>query len=346
MERILGLCFILCFVQSVSCQQKKNYKIHTVGFYNLENLFDTIDDPNSKDEYSPILQIQENKSSVYWKKVDNMAKVLSEIGRETATTSASILGIAEVENEQVIQDLLATPYFKDLPYDYVHSESEDWRGIDVGLIYNKTLFSLTNFTSHNLIAWNSDGYRVRTRSQLVVSGYLDNELMYIIVNHWPSQREGKRKTEYLRKKSAELTLSIIDSIQSETPNPKLMILGDFNDNPNAKSLKMLTAKQHSGTNIDNIQMYNPFESMHKKGLGTLGYRDQLNLFDQIMVSSTMNTKTYENYQLYKAGIFNPNYLITKSGKYKGYPKRSFSNNKFTGGYSDHYPIYIYLIKSE
>ena len=131
----------------------------------------------------------------------------------------------------------------------------------------------------------------------------------------------------------------MDSIRSETTNPKIIILGDYNENPNDKNVKNLV-----GTKIDTYNFHNPFENLFKKGFGTIGYRDQMNLFDQIIMSTNMTSKNYNSYQLYKAGIFNPNYLTTKSGKYKGYPYRSFSNNTYTGGYSDHYPVYIYLIK--
>ena len=348
MKRIFFTCgFFFAFFFCISQNQgKKSYVINTIAFYNLENLFDTIDNPLKKDEYSPILQMKTNKSEAYWGKIDNMARVLSEIGKEKTGKSAAIIGICEIENSAILDDLLNTSYFKNQPYDYIHQESPDWRGIDVALIYNTTLFSPSDYKSYELKAWNDKGYRVRTRNQLLVSGYLDNELIHLIINHWPSQRSGKDKTSYLRNLSAKLTLSILVEIERENRNPKIIIMGDFNDNPTDNSIKKILAVKSDKKKLKENDLFNPFENMFKKGMSTLGFRDNINLFDQFILSSSISTNNYKVYQFYKAGIFNPTYLTTKQGKYKGYPYRSFANNKFTGGFSDHYPVYIYLIREK
>ena len=348
MKRILFACgFILahcfCFSQNSA---KKSYVINTIAFYNLENLFDTIDNPLTKDEYSPMLQMKTNKSEAYWSKIDNMAHVLSEIGKGKTGKTAAAIGVCEIENSAILEDILNTSYFKHQPYDYIHQESPDWRGIDVALIYNTTLFSPSDYKSFELKAWNDKGYRVKTRSQLLVSGYLDNELIYLIINHWPSQRSGKDKTAYLRKKSAELTMKIIDEINRETMNSKIIIMGDFNDNPTDNSIKKNLGAKPNKKKLEENDLYNPFENMFKKGMGSLGFRDNINLFDQLIFTSNLSMNNYKEYQFYKAGIYNPTYLTTKQGRYKGYPFRSFSNNQFTGGYSDHYPVYIHLIREK
>ena len=348
MKRIFFTCgfifrFFFCTSQN---QEKKSYVINTIAFYNLENLFDTIDNPLKKDEYSPMLQMKTNKSKAYWSKIENMASVLLEIGKEKPGKTAPIIGICEIENSNVIEDILNTEYFKNQPYDYIHQESPDWRGIDVALIYNTTLFSPSDYKTYELKAWNEKGYRVKTRNQLLVSGYLDNELIYLIVNHWPSQRSGKDKTAYLRNLSAKLTLTILEEIHREEHNPKIIIMGDFNDNPIDVSIKKRLATKSDKKNLNQDDLYNPFENMFKKGMGTLGFRDNVNLFDQLILSSNLLINNYKEYQFYKAGIYNPTYLTTKKGRYKGYPFRSFSNNKFTGGFSDHYPVYIYLIREK
>lgn len=348
MKRILFTCgFILvfCFCLSQN-QEKKSYVINTIAFYNLENLFDTIDNPFKKDEYSPILQMKTNKTDAYRSKIENMARVLSEIGKEKTGKTASIIGICEIENSAILDDILNTTYFKNQPYNYVFEESPDWRGIDVALIYNTTLFSPSDYKTFELKAWNDKGYRVKTRNQLLVSGYLDNERIYLIVNHWPSQRSGKDKTAYLRNLSAELTLSILEEIEREKPNSKIIIMGDFNDNPIDVSIKKKLNTKADKKKLTEGDLYNPFENMFKKGMGTLGFRDNINLFDQLILSSNLSTNNYREYQFYKAGIYNPSYLTTKQGRYKGYPFRSFSNNQFTGGFSDHYPVYIYLIREK
>ncbi len=337
---LLLVCAITsCFSQN---EKKKEYKINTIAFYNLENLFDTIDNSKTKDEYSPILKMKGNKTKAYWNKINNMARVLSEIGKEKSGKSPAIIGIAEIENDTVINDLLNSEYLKNKKYDYIHIESHDWRGIDVALLYRTTVFSPSDYKVYELKAWNDKGYRVKTRNQLLVSGYLDSELIHIIVNHWPSQRGGANKTEYLRKKSAELNSTIISELRNQNQNAKILTIGDFNDDPNSISIKkMLNSKSES--------LYNPFEKMFKRGIGSLGFRDNINLFDQIIFSSNLFVKNsnYTSYKFYKAGIFNPKYLINSKGQYKGYPYRSWSNNDtFTGGYSDHFPVYIYLIKEK
>ncbi|MDC9723103.1 MAG: endonuclease/exonuclease/phosphatase family protein [Urechidicola sp.] len=348
MKRIFFACgFILvCGFCSSQNSAKNSYVINTIAFYNLENLFDTIDNPLKKDEYSPILQLKTNKSEAYWSKIDNMSRVLSEIGKEKTGKSAAVIGVCEIENSNVLDDILNTSYFKNQPYDYIHQESPDWWGIDVALIYNTTLFSPSDYKSFELKAWNDKGYRVKTRSQLLVSGYLDNELIHLIINHWPSQRSGKDKTAYLRKKSAELTLSILNQIKLEESNSKIIIMGDFNDNPTDESIKKTLGAKPEKKKLKENDLYNPFENMFKKGMGSLGFRDNVNLFDQLILTSNLSINNYKNYQFYKAGIYNPTYLTTKQGRYKGYPFRSFSNNQFTGGYSDHYPVYIYLIREQ
>lgn len=338
------LVFLVCF-NCIGQGIKKNYTIHTIAFYNVENLFDTINDANTKDEFSPILQLKTGKSEAYRNKITNIARVISEISNETTKSSPSIIGLAEVENESVLIDLVNSTILKSFDYDFVHLDSPDWRGTDVSLLYKKTAFEPIDFKSYELFAFNEEGYRIKTRDQLLVSGYLDDELIHIFINHWPSQRSGQQKTNYLRVKSAELSAKIISEIRTAHKNPKIILMGDFNDNPSASYFKDILFTTSKKEKANKLSLFNPFESFYKNGHGTLGFRDNLNLFDQIMVTKPLTTKDYSTFQIYKSGIFNPSYLTQKKGKYKGYPFRSWSqNNTFTGGFSDHYPVYIYLIK--
>lgn len=348
MKKILISTISFWFVVFAYCQnnQNKTYKIVTVAFYNLENFLDTIDDPDTKDEYSPILQLKSNKSKAYWNKINNSAKVISKIGRNKSGQSPIVVGLCEIENDAVIQDLLKSDFLKNEGYSFINIPSSDWRGIDVALLYKEKYFEISNFKSFKLNAYNRKGYKVKTRDQLLVSGYLENEQIHFIVNHWPSQRGGEKKTEYLREKSAELTNSIIKEIEEEFSDPKIIVMGDFNENPNSKSLKKVLKTKTNKNKLNSKHLYNPYEILFKNGIGTLGYRDKMNLFDQIIVSGNLvtNNNNFNTYKLFKSKVYNPNFLITKKGKYKGYPYRSWSNGKFTGGYSDHFPVYIYLIK--
>ena len=342
---ILGLLLAIISLNTVA-QEKRNFKIHTIAFYNVENLFDTINDINKNDEASPIMEIKFNRSEIYKKKVKNMASVIEDIGSDLVNKSPSIVGLSEVENRNVIEDLLNNKHLSNKNYDIVHYDSPDERGIDVGLIYNKDVFKVNSTKSHELIIYdNNSSKRNYTRDQLVVSGLLDNELIHIIVNHWPSRSGGEERSRAGRMAAAELNKKIIDSLQNKYKNAKIITMGDFNDDPHDDSMKkILNAKKH----IEDVKtngIYNPMEViLSDQGIGSNAYRDVWQLFDQILVTEPFLNKKYDSYQFYKAGIFNKSYLINKAGRYKGYPFRSFSWGSFTGGYSDHLPPYIYLIK--
>ena len=342
---ILGILLTTISLNTIA-QEKRNFKIHTIAFYNVENLFDTINDVNKNDEASPIMEIKFNRSEIYKKKVENMASVIADIGTDLVNKSPSIVGLSEVENRNVIEDLLNNKHLLNKNYDIVHYDSPDERGIDVGLIYNKDVFKVNSTKSHELIIYdNKSSKRNYTRDQLVVSGLLDNELIHIIVNHWPSRSGGEERSRAGRMAAAELNKKIIDSLQNKYEDAKIITMGDFNDDPHDDSMKkILNAKKY----IEDVKtngIYNPMEViLSDQGIGSNAYRDAWQLFDQILVTEPFLNKKYDSYQFYKAGIFNKSYLINKAGRYKGYPFRSFSWGSFTGGYSDHLPPYIYLIK--
>tara|TARA_B100000524_G_scaffold325914_1_gene209109 strand:- start:376 stop:1389 length:1014 start_codon:yes stop_codon:yes gene_type:complete len=333
---------LLILLNITAQENKRNFKIHTVAFYNLENLFDTINDVNKNDEASPIMEIRFNRGKIYREKVSNMAEVISQIGFEVTKRPPSILGICEVENRTVVEDLILDKKLGKYNYGIVHYESPDDRGIDVGLIYNKDVFKVKNSSSHDVfITGNNSSKRRNTRDQLVVSGYLDGELMHFIVNHWPSRGADETK----RIAAAEVNNFIIDSLRNKYESPKIITMGDFNDDPFDKSIKKILGAKKNISDVKINDMYNPFETiLVDEGVGSNAYRDKWQLFDQIILSKPFLDKNYKDYQLYKAGVFNKSFLINKKGKFKGYPFRSFSYGTFTGGYSDHLPPYIYLLK--
>ncbi|MGV6845644.1 MAG: endonuclease/exonuclease/phosphatase family protein [Lutibacter sp.] len=346
MKRFISFLMILFVFAHTSFAQKK-YQIRTIAFYNLENLFDTINDPNKKDELSPIMEMKKGRTEAYIQKIKNMAKVLSEIGKKETGNSPTVIGIAEIENIAVIEDLLKTNYLKNKNYGIIHYDSPDLRGIDVAFLYQRNHFVPEDDQTFELKLWDTDGIRLYTRDQLLVKGYLDGELMYFIINHWPSRRGGEKRSSIKREKAAYLNTQIIAQIKNETPHAKIIIMGDLNDDPINKSLKKVLHTKAKKKNVLEGDIYNPYEDLFRRGQNTLVYRDNLNLFDQIMFSSPLlaNKKDYHTYKFYKAKIFKPAYLTTQTGKYKGYPYRSWGHGTFTGGYSDHYPSYILLIKA-
>jgi len=311
----------------------------------VENLFDTINNPDLfDDDFTPHGK-NAYTSKIYYKKIDHIAKVISEIGFQTTKNSPVIMGLAEIENKEVVEDLVHSKFLRNRNYKIIHFDSPDRRGIDVALIYQDKYFAPIEQRQFEVKIWDEEGMRIFTRDILWVHGILDGDPVHILVNHWPSRRGGQKRSNAKRMKAAFVCRKIIEDIQLEYEDAKIIVMGDFNDDPKDNSIKkgLLSVNQKKEAGIDNL--FNPMEEMYKKGLNTLGYRDNINLFDQILVSFALSyTKNYDNYNFYKAGIFNPSYMITPGGKYKGYPFRSFQNNRYSGGYSDHFPVYIYLIK--
>jgi len=341
----LNAAFFLALF-TTAAQDKNTYKVHTVAFYNLENLFDTEDDPLTFDDDRTPNGKDHWTEEIYKAKLYNMARVISEIGKEVTGTPPAIIGLCEIENRNVLEDLLHQEPLIHSSYGIVHFDSPDRRGIDVALLYRKKVFTPSHYYKYELKIYdnNDPNKRVFTRDQLLVSGYLDGEKIHLIVNHWPSRSGGEARSRFKRMKAAKLNKHIIDSLFSEDPYAKIITMGDLNDDPSSPSIKTILKTQKHKEKLSPGQLFNTMEPLYKKGLGTLAWRDGWNLFDQLIISSEWTRKDYSTFRFYKAGIYNKNYLANSHGRYKGYPFRSFGDGGFTGGYSDHFPVYLYVIK--
>ncbi len=339
-KKITTLIVLLIALKSNLFSQASTYQIATVAFYNLENLFDAIDEPTTFDnDYTPLGRKAWTDKKIALK-IKNLSGVISEIGAETTKLPPAIIGVSEVENRNILLQLVSHTNLNTVDYGIAHFNSPDRRGIDVALLYDRKRFRFTNANKHVLLLKDSYGKRIYTRDQLCVSGYLGDELVYCIVNHWPSRRGGEKRSRSKRIEAAKLCLKITDSIYKITPKANIIIMGDFNDDPTNDSLKrVLKTKCSPKYNSEFDYFYNPMEQMKKRGLGTLAYRDKWNIFDQLIFSNTMLDSI--GLQLYKTTIFCPKYVTQSSGKYKGYPKRTTSEEI---GYSDHFAVYSYLIK--
>ena len=357
----------LVFALTKSNAQLKKYSIHTVAFYNFENLFDTIDDPDTFDEEWTPTGLQRWTMDKYQKKLSNLAKVLAEIGSAENTDSPTFIGGCEIENRGVLEDLVKQPKLIEKDYGIIHFDSPDKRGIDVALLYQKNKFQPSSYaniplyiykknanlsanTNSNLEEKTDDDlrispndYRVYTRDQLLVTGFLEGEEISIIVNHWPSRSGGEKKSSPFREAAGALNRKIIDSIQRLNPDAKVITMGDLNDGAYNKSVKIGLGAKAKKAEVSQFGIYNPFEEMAKKGMGTIAYRDAWDIFDQIMVSETFIQKDFSSFRFWKAGIYNKSFLIQNSGQYKGYPLRHSTTEI---GFSDHFPVYIYLIKEK
>ncbi len=328
-------------------QERKDYNIYTVAFYNVENLFDTEDDPLTFDDDRTPLGKDMWTQEKYEDKIKNIARVISEIGLDNSKTAPAIIGLCEIENLRVLEDLVNHPLLEKFNYQIVHYDSPDMRGIDVALLYQKSLFIPDDSQSRRLMLYDLDEptKRIFTRDQLVVSGKLNGEAINIIVNHWPSRSGGEAKTNYRREKAADLNKQIIDSIYQKDPFAKILSMGDFNDDPTNKSFKKVLKTSNNRETILAQELFNPMENLAKQGKGSLAYRDSWNLFDQILVSESL-LGSRSGLQFYQAGIFNSHYLITLNGQFRGYPFRSYDYSGYTGGFSDHFPVFVYLVSQQ
>lgn len=279
----------------------------------------------------------------YLEKLDNMAMAIHGVGvGEYTPDGAVLLGVCELENASVLEDLSNTEILKDRNYNVVHYNSPYYRGMDVALLYQPKYFTVLSSASHELNMPEIENFS--TRAQLVVTGILDGDTVHVIVNHWPSRRGGEKSSRHLRVAAAELCYSIADSLMNIYSEPKIIIMGDLNDDPTNKSVKKYLRARKSQENIRADEFYNPYEDLHAQGIGSLAYRDSWNLFDQIIVSRGLCGKDFSSYRYYQAKVYNEKLLIQQEGRFKGYPWRTYSYGAYIGGYSDHFPVYVYLIK--
>lgn len=334
MSRLTILLFALSAF-ALDCNSQEN---PLVVFYNVENLFDTI--PFEKDHDRTPSGSLKWTGERYNTKLTNIVTVLTGLGFQQGRMP-DIIGLAEVENYNVVYDLIRHPLFAGIPYGIVHRSSPDERGIDVALLYNKNTFVVSNVASHKLILINTDGYRDHTRDQLVVSGYLDGTSFACIVVHWPSRSGGITRSASGRRDAALLTKHISDSIMRTNTAAGIVVMGDMNDDPKDVSIKKVLRTSGSQHLYEYDLFFNPMENLLASGTGSLAYRDKWHLFDQILIHKSILSNTYP-LAFSKAGVFKAGFMIQQNGRYRGYPLRTYSGGSYTGGYSDHFPVWIRL----
>lgn len=320
---IIGLLNIdEAVAQSNTSQQKR-----IISFYNCENFYDTIDQKNILDEEFTPKSRKAYDQGIFRLKRKQIAQTIYELGKQEKQDGISLIGLVEIENKNVLEALVMDSLIKKYHYQIIHFDSRDLRGIDVALLFNPAHFiPYQNRPISLAIGQHQNDFP--TRDILYVKGLLDNEWVHVLVNHWPSRRGGSRASINRRFWASEVLKSFIDSLQKVDPAARIITMGDFNDNPTDPSLK-------------NIPLENPFYTHFKKGKGSLAFNDSWSLFDQILLSKTLfdpeNSLSY-----YKSIIYNKHNRMEISGKYKGYPKRTWSGDQYNAGYSDHFPVSIIL----
>lgn len=340
LKKLINILLYFIFVLSyTSSAQQKN--ITAFGFYNLENFYDTINDPfKDDDEFTPN-GANAYSGKVFIKKVENLATVISQMALDKTVDGISFLGVAEVENISVLKALCAHPKLASRKLRPLLLEGPDMRGVDCGFLYNPAKFKLMEARSLSVPIELGDR---PTRDVLYIIGKLDDEVIHIFVNHWPSRRGGEALTREKRKIAAGVSKKVIDSLINIDPLTKIVDMGDLNDDPiNASVTEVLNAKEK----IKDVAlggMFNPWISFYKNGLGSMAYQDAWSLFDQIIISYGFFGKGNKGLKYMGAEVFNKGFMIEKFGNYRGYPKRSYSNGTWNDGYSDHYPTILYFTK--
>ena len=338
---------------SVSSESQR-YQVYPIGFYNLENLYhpDTLTNVIQNDgrrhydsEFSP-------KGSQAWtmdkyeKKLKNMAFVLNEIAKDFGGLAG--VGVAEIANRKVLVDLVATEPLKGKGLEIVHYDSPDWRGVDVGFLYDPTRFTLLSSSVHPFpyaagLERGVTDSTFQTRDILLVDGEVAGERVSVIVNHWPSRRGDKSVIS--RELAASVAKHIYDSLMVVDPTIRVVIMGDLNDDPVDPSCAVVLNAKKNANEVEPGGLFNTMWEKYSKGIGSLCYQGKWNLFDQIIISQNLLGDDFSTLKFRKAEIFNRDFLIQKTGKNKGYPFRTFSGGHFQNGYSDHFPTYILLIKA-
>lgn len=309
--------------------------MQTVAFYNLENLFDLVNDQHTNDnDFSPT-SIKKWTPKRYENKLRKLGFAISNIGRRETGKHPAIVGLAEIENAKVIENLITSKHLEHCNYGYVHYDSLDERGIDVALIYDKNAFAVLHSETYTIKLTDDDGSPDYTRDILLVMGLLDDEKIHIIVNHWSSRREGEKETEHKRIASSNKVGEIITALQTENDATRIIVIGDFNDDPHSKSIKQL---------VERHNLFNPMETLRSYNRGTTKHNYQWNLFDQILISDNFFKTSEHLFEYFSANIFDEDFLKLFNGKYKGTPFRTYVGKKYKGGYSDHFPVYAIFKK--
>jgi hypothetical protein len=335
--------FMYAAVMLSTAQDKPQEKCAVIAFWNVENLYDTINDPRKNDEdflpQGPNVWTGER----YRRKIGRLSEVISKMGAEITAAGPSLLGLCEVENGSVLKDLLEAPALKPRNYQYILIEGPDARGVDPAFVYNPMHFRLSHAVSYP-VRLVSDSVH-RTRDILVVSGYLDGDALCVLVNHWPSRRGGELASRENRNAAARTARRIADSVSRRDPSCQVIIMGDLNDDPVNESVKKHIGTYDRESESGQGRFFNPMESLYRKGTGTLAWQDSWNLFDQIILSDNWLSGD-SRWKFRGARVFNKPFLRSDHGNFKGYPFRTYSGGSYTGGYSDHFPSYIFVCKRQ
>lgn len=357
MKKVFIILFVFFLTSVVSdAQHQKNY---VVGFYNLENLFDIYDDPVKNDQ--EFLPDGRNKWTEvkYHKKLKNIAKVIRNMKEDNGVWHA-LLGVSEIENRLVLEDLVMEPQIAEANYQIIHYDGPDRRGVDVALLYKPELFKYIEsesipFTFEDssidfLMTKEQQNY-FKTRDILMVHGLIDGEHVAVYVAHLPSRAGGKKGGNQLRDRGGEIMYNHAMMMQEKYPGIKIICMGDMNDNPTDPSMAVYMRGKENIDDVTETDFFSPFIELLKDGYGSLAYQGVWSIYDLLLVNKALTDAPEGSLRIcpmgkkgYYGRVYKKPYMTNQKGQYKGYPYRTFSNGSFVGGYSDHYPTFIVIGK--
>ena len=335
-------CLLLCGLTATA--QERKLGLFGIGFYNLENLFDTQHDEGKNDyEYLPDGANHWTEMK-YEHKLKNMSRALADMGTDRLKDlGCAVIGVSEVENAHCLTDLCAQEPLAKRGYKFCHIEGPDNRGVDCAMLYNPRFFTPAKMWLQPYVL--KEGVNDRpTRGFLTVQGSLVGDSVTVIVCHWPSRFGGPA----LRIWAGEQVRTEKDSIMRANPNMKVFVMGDMNDDPFDPSMAKALGARRKMADVKPGEMFNPFWQILLDGRGTLCYQGGWNLFDQIVMTPNCldidKKKDYSGLTFYKAEVQRFDYLVQDEGKFKAAPKRTHAGGVWLDGYSDHLPVVAYFIK--
>ncbi|MBC8173913.1 MAG: hypothetical protein H7X71_08410 [Chitinophagales bacterium] len=334
------ILYILC-ASYPSCSAQNNAASVGVMFYNLENLYDVINDPNKDDEIFLPSAPRNWDELKYQKKLENLSKVIA----TGADHMPALVGLCEVENENVLKDLVATENLKAGNYGYIHFDSPDERGIDVALLYNKNIFTPKKY--HPIYVDLTGDSIDYTRDILFVYGEIKingkKEPLNIFVNHWPSRVEGEEVSAPKRAIAAQTLKHVVDTLNAELTDANIIIMGDFNDTPYDKSIVQVLPVQEFASAYSDECLVNLMSEKQKSGEGSYNFKGNWQTLDQLIVSESLLDGKRSDVDAKTIQFVRKSWMMFSHEKYGESPDRTFSGNKYIGGYSDHLPVYMELI---
>ena len=342
-NKLISLLILsVTIINAQKLEKDKNYFISAIGFWNVENLYDTLNDQWKNDEDFTPAGTNAWNGSRYRTKIDHLGEVISQMATDVTPDGLAILGMCEIENKSVVQDLVNSPRLKKRNYQIVHIEGPDARGVDPSFIYNPNYFKVTKAVSYH-VKYVTDTTH-KTRDILVVSGSFVGESLTVLVNHWSSRRGGELASRPNRNEAAKVARHIADSITTADPKAKVVLMGDFNDDPVNVCIKDIFGTYGDIKKATDNKYYNPMEKLYNEGIGSLAWGDSWNLFDQVIMNKNWLPKNYETWQYYNVRVYNKAFLKSDFGNFKGYPFRTYSGGTYTAGYSDHFPVFVVIAK--